>query len=304
MNRLFRATSLVVASAALVGSSTNLRAADPTTGDCLTANDKAIAFRNEHKLLAARAQLLVCAATSCPGDIRKECVRRIDQINESIPTVVFEAKDGAGNDLTAVKVKMDGEVLTERLEGTAISLNPGAHAFTFEIDGQPAITKQLVIREGQKDRRETVQLGTAPTPSAHTPSILTISTPPPSLAAPAPGSDVPAASSSGSGTQKVLGIIGVGVGVAGIGVGTIFGLRAMSKHNQAADACPDKCADANGVKLWEDARSAGTLSTIGFTIGGVALAGGAILWLTAKPAGAPGVRAAIGPSSVALQGAW
>src|SRR5262245_41221309 len=132
-------------------------AADPTTADCLAANDKSISLRNEHKLLAARAQLSVCAASSCPGDIRKACMRRIDQMNASVPTVVFEAKDGSGNDLTAVKVKMDGEILAERLEGTAISLDPGAHSFTFEAQDQPTITKQLVVREGQKDRREPIQ---------------------------------------------------------------------------------------------------------------------------------------------------
>jgi hypothetical protein len=51
-------------------------------------------------------------------------LRRVDEINAAIPTVIFEAKDGAGGDLSAVRVTMDGEVLAERLEGTALSINP------------------------------------------------------------------------------------------------------------------------------------------------------------------------------------
>src|SRR3954466_9445241 len=137
MKRSLSAMLFAAAAAALLAPAGRAVAADPTTGDCLTANDKSISLRNEHKLLGARTQLLVCAASSCPAEIRKECTRRIDLINASLPTVVFEAKDGSGNDLSAVTVKMDGELLADKLEGTAISLDPGAHSFTFDAVGQP-----------------------------------------------------------------------------------------------------------------------------------------------------------------------
>src|SRR4051794_36117853 len=125
MIRSRRVTPFALAIAAAIVNAGPVAAANPTVGDCLSANDKSIALRNGHKLLAARAQLLICASPSCPGDIRKECVKRIDLVNASIPTMVFEAKDEAGNDLTAVRVKMDDEVIAEQLEGTAISLDPG-----------------------------------------------------------------------------------------------------------------------------------------------------------------------------------
>jgi hypothetical protein len=97
---------------------------DPTTADCLGANEAALKSGNEHHLRAERGHLLVCASASCPADVRSECLRRVDEINAAIPTVIFEAKDGAGGDLSAVRVTMDGEVLAERLEGTALSINP------------------------------------------------------------------------------------------------------------------------------------------------------------------------------------
>jgi len=59
--------------------------------------------------------------------------------------------------------------------------------------------------------------------------------------------------------------------VVGIGIGSIFGLQAMSKHNDAAGACPNACTDQRGVKLWDDARSSGNISTIAFAIGGLGL---------------------------------
>ena len=56
---------------------------------------------------------------------------------------------------------MDGEPLADRLEGTAVSVDPGEHTFTFEAPGYAVATKRLMILEGQKDRREAVTLGVA-----------------------------------------------------------------------------------------------------------------------------------------------
>ena len=301
MKRLLRATSVfALTSAALLGTGKPVNAADPTTTECLAANDKSIALRNEHKLLAARTQLLVCAAASCPGEVRKECLRRIDLVNASLPTVVIEAKDGAGNDLAAVKVTMDGDVLAENLDGSALPLDPGAHTFTFELAGQPPITKQLVIREGQKDRREVLQFGAPPaakpavgaTPAATSPATSSIE------------SSVDQVSSSSGGSQKTFALVAAGVGVVGIGVGTIFGLSAISKQDDANAKCPGACSDQAGVDLWNDARTAGNISTIGFVVGGVGLATGAILWLTAKPSRKTAVHADVGPGSLHIRGTW
>jgi len=300
MKRLRRAIPFALASTTLIASVRPAPAADPTTADCLTANDRSIALRNSHKLLTARTQLLVCAGASCPADVRKECIRRIDQVNASMPTVVFEVKDGSGNDLTAVKIKMDGELVVERLEGTAISIDPGAHAFTFEVVGQALVTRQLVIHEGQKDRREVIQIGTpALQPSA--PPAQTLIAP---ASAPPVSTPPPEPTTEGLGTQKVLGLAVASIGVVGIAVGSVFGLQAMSKHNDATNACPNACADAAGVKLWDDARSSGNISTIAFAVGGLGLLGGGVLWFTAKSGSASSVGVGGGPGSFQVRGAW
>ena len=96
-----------------------VQAADPTTADCLAATESSVKLGDAHKLRAERSQLLMCAAASCPRDIRKDCAGRVEEVNGQIPTIIFAAKDPSGADLNAVKVTMDSEVLTERLEGTA-----------------------------------------------------------------------------------------------------------------------------------------------------------------------------------------
>ena len=46
---------------------------------------------------------------------------------------------------------MDGQPIAERLEGTPLFIDPGAHTFSFETPGQPRAEKYFVIREGEKD---------------------------------------------------------------------------------------------------------------------------------------------------------
>ncbi len=225
---------LTAAGAALAGvllfADSRARAADPTTADCLSASDASLKSGNAHKLRAERSQLLVCAAASCPADIRKECMSRVDDVNRQIPTVTFAVKDGSGADLSAVKVTMDGEVLAERVEGTALSIDPGEHVFTFETAGQPSVSKKLVIQQSQKDRREVITLGTPSTPAADGAASATTG----NAAVAAPSADG-AGSSDGMSTKRAAGWVVGGVGVAGVGVAVFFGVRAVLFNNKTGD---------------------------------------------------------------------
>ena len=260
--------------------STQARAAEPATRECLAASEASLKAGNEHELRAERSALLICAAASCPSDIRRECIRRVDEVNAAIPTIVFVAKDVTGGDLSAVKVVMDGEVLAERLDGSALSTDPGVRTFRFETAGHLPITKQFVIRESEKNRHEALVFG----------SVEDLSEP-----------------RSGLGAQKTLAIVVGAVGLASIGVGSAFGLTAMAKKSDAETACPHDCADQSGVNLWGDAALAGNVSTAAFIAGGVMLGAGAALWFTAhapdSPRG-PTAQVGIGPGSIQLRGVW
>jgi len=267
-------------------------AASPTTAECLAASDASLAADNRHELRAERAQLLLCAASSCPADIRKECVSRVDEVNGQIPTILFAVKDGSGADLSAVKVTMDGEVLAERLEGTALSIDPGEHTFTFEAEGQPPAKRVLLIQEAQKDRREVIALGAQ------------ASAPGPAAGARTAGAPVAGAGEShGAGAQKVLAIVAGAVGVVGLGFGAAFGVVARSQRNEAQGACPSNpCATQDGVDRWSSAVTSGNVSTIGFIVGGVGVVGATVLWLTAPST--PGTHVGFGPGFVQVGGSW
>jgi hypothetical protein len=291
--------------AAMIGLTPLARAADPTTADCLAASEASLKAGNAHRLRAERNQLLICSASSCPTDIHKECLRRIDEVNASIPTVIFQAKDGAGNDLVAVKVTMDGEVITERLEGTALSIDPGQHTFTFEAAGLPPLSKQFVIPEGQRDQHKAVVIDEASTSPASSSSTF----PPPASAPSAamqPASAPGEPPSPGGLSPRKIGAIAVGaVGVIGVGVGTIFGIEAISQKNKANASCPGVCSSASDASLWSTAQTSGNIATAGFIVGALGLAGAAAIWLFVPEGSSTGQpQVGLGLGTIGAKGTW
>lgn len=295
---LSRRAALLV-SVALLTMSANA-GADATTDQCVDANTQAQALRRAGRFAEAREKLRVCAGPSCPSVVQSDCTTRFDEIDKAQPTIAFAAKGASGGDVTAVSVTMDGTPPVDHLDGTALPVDPGSHVFTFSVQGQPPVTRTLLIVEGEKDRREVVDLagGAASPPSSP-------STSSPSAPAPAPLPESPTrARGGGLGTQRVLALVAAAIGVAGVGVGTAFGLVAMSKKSDAQSACPNLCANQDGVNAWSAAVTDANVSTVAFIVGGVGLAGAAVLWLTAPSAASAGARIGLGPGTLRLQGTW
>src|SRR6185295_7442408 len=69
----------VVAGAALSLLAGRAGAAEVAPAECLAASDASIRSDNQHRFRAERAELLVCASPSCPADIRRECIRRVEE---------------------------------------------------------------------------------------------------------------------------------------------------------------------------------------------------------------------------------
>jgi hypothetical protein len=133
-------------------------AAEVTKDQCVDANTKAQSLRRERKFRAAREQLSLCVDVHCPAMVRDDCAQRLDELERVQPTIVFDAKDGSGRDLSEVRVTIDGKPLADKLDGAALAVDPGAHSFTFEVVGQPVVTRNLVLKEGEKLRRERIPM--------------------------------------------------------------------------------------------------------------------------------------------------
>jgi len=159
-----------VAAGAVVGAVLSLVAvtarADLTKAQCIDANTKGQDLRRDGKLSAARKELLRCADPSCPGVVRDDCTRRLDDVDKVQPTIVFVVKDASGKDVSAVKVTVDGQPLVDTLDGTELPVDPGRHVFTFTVAGLAPVSATLVLAAGDKDRRERIAVGGGPAVTA------------------------------------------------------------------------------------------------------------------------------------------
>ena len=289
-----------VAAFILVGLVATTARAAPTKEQCIDANSQAQKLRRESKLSAARQQLLSCSDPSCPAVVRGDCTARLDEVQKAQPTLVLDVKSRAGEDLTDVKVTVDGAPFTAKLDGSAVPMDPGEHAFLFEAPGFEAVNKTLVLKETEKDRRERIVLRKIPKAAQDSPTTG---------ATPLPDEPPVAEPSHGFGTQRVLALVVGGVGLAGIAVGSVFGLKASSEWSAQQSACgsPTSCPDHDSaVAHHSNMTTDATISTWTFIGGGALVASGALLFLTAPSAYKPPSAGYVivptaGPRSVALE---
>jgi hypothetical protein len=262
---------------------------------CVESHVEGQKLREQTKLAGARDRFVACAAEACPAVVRKDCAQWLDELDKMIPTIVFITKDQAGNDLSAVRVTVDGSPLADRLDGPALRVDPGEHTFEFFAPGRPRVTKKLVVREGVKERQETIVLAEA------------TGSPAPPIAAPPPSGDE-APSSAGS-TQRSLAIAAGGVGVVGIALGTVFGVDARAKWKNAQGACSGPhladCPDHDAAVRDHDAAiTSATISTAAFIAGGAALGTAIVLWLTAPKSVPTAIGIGSSVSSISVVGAF
>jgi hypothetical protein len=249
--------------AALVGVAlTGAPSAHADVAACVAASENEVGLRKAGKLRDALQQLVICAAPSCPTEISTECKRRSRVLNAELPTVVLSAADGAGNDIAAVTVTLDGAPFATKLDGLAVPIDLGTHVLHFESPGKPSADKTVVIHEGELGRRVSVVLGAqANGASGAQPTVGAWS------------------------TNKTLALVSGGLGVVGLGVGSVFGILSFSEASTAKSDCTTAaCTPAGHVSAESEhstASTAGTVSTAAFVIGGAGLVAGVLLWFTA-----------------------
>jgi hypothetical protein len=226
---------------------------------CADAYVQTQTARKASKLRGAREQVLLCAQNACPDVVKKECAVWLTEIDASMPTVVFEARDASGSETSAVRVFFDGQVLKEQLDGKAVTIDPGEHRVRYELEGQAPIEELVVIREGEKNRRLSITFLKA-----------------------APGTSPPGSDTSGGGAGGVPPITYVlgGVGVVGIGLFATFGILGVSDKSELEDTCAPNCSesDVDGV------RAKLIAADVSLGVGVVALGVAAVLFFTAPPA--------------------
>jgi hypothetical protein len=222
---------------------------------CVRAAEDAQSQRSAHRLRSAFKHLLVCSQSNCPTVVRNDCVYWLAEVEKQVPSVIVQAEDKDGAELTDVSVSMDGEPLVSRLDGLSVPVDPGVRTFRFEHVGSTPIEQRIVIREGDKGRRVSITFDPRP------PAL------PPKLPPVERRTRIPTAS-------FVFG----GIGAVALGSFAYFGLTGRHDAAELADGCGRNktCSEAQVAPI----RTKLLIADVSLGAGLVSLGAAAYLFFT------------------------
>lgn len=243
---------------------------DPAGGTILHAAD---CHEHERKLASAWAEYneaLSYAIKANRADREAIARARIVVLGPKLAKLQVRLPPRAKS-LTGFGIWLDGtRIGAGSLAEAPIPVDAGSHLVEARADGHLSASQQFVIVDGREQTIAFEEL--ALDPAAKTDAAKEATAP------------VPQSDPSRGRAQRVAGGALLGAGGVGLALGTIFGIRALAIGDQAdrctlgsrGTGCPQAAVDDQSA-----ARSSGTVSTIGFLVGGVLAAGGAILYFTA-----------------------
>ena len=236
--------------------------------ECAAAYEQSQEKRKAGDLLGARRELAVCVRDVCPEFVRNECAGWSEEVEKSTPTVVLAARRG-DEDLTGVRVLLDGELFASELTGVALAVNPGVRVFSFERAGEPAVERKVLVRVGEKNRRVSVSFA-SPESAA-----------PLASAAEAPATRVESADEAKKrGQKRTIAYVLAGTSAAALGSFVVFGASGKSAENDLRDSCSPDCpqGDVDAV------RTKYIVADISLAVSAVSLGAAAWFFLTSRPA--------------------
>jgi serine/threonine-protein kinase len=192
-------------------------------------------------------------------------------------TVVAAPETKALRGLTIV---VGPNTLGSGLVGTPTPIDPGEQRIEVSAPGREPFVTTVKVETARRYEVNVPALREQPQAAPATQQAE----PPPAVAPAifAPLNEQPATPKANP--LKTVGIVVGGVGLVGIGVGSYFGLRAISKMNEATDegSCANGlCQDAEDLEKTEQASDAAVISNVAFAAGGALLVTGVALYVFA-----------------------
>jgi hypothetical protein len=196
---------------------------------CARSFEQSQRLRNESHYVAASDEVLKCANLSCGEALFNECTKIFGELQTATPSVVFAARDSAGNELTNVAVAIDGKPNNSVLDGKPVRVDPGNHEFSFSSNGFMATEQVFLIRAGEQFRPLSVVL---------------------LRARPRPGPEPQATSQSASengapGSAPLASYVLGGVGVLGLGAFVGFRVAGSNSFDALSRDCKPTCSTSS-----------------------------------------------------------
>lgn len=242
-----------------IGAATNHAAADDHATCSAAFEASELELRpGATRLLQARESLRACALPTCQSWMIDDCTKRLVEVEDRIPSVVFSAMSG-DTSIHDVRV-VEGERELTQIDGRALELEPGPHSLVAVRADGARVSLDVVVIEGKRAQQIVFAFPRAESPA---PARTVIPAPP---SRPEDRAAHPWAKPVAAGL-----VAGAAIGT---GIGVAFGLAAIAKKGDADCNEHDVCLRSFGGAL-ADAHA----STAAFITGGVLAAAGIATYL-------------------------
>ena len=227
--------------------------------------------------------------------VRAEAVLAKARLKIGNLQIGVEAPAGAKLEMT-----VDGAPVSDMFLDNQWPADPGVHDVEVTALGFLKATAKVTVREGEGQKVSLKLVADPDYVKASPPeaSVAPLAEPEKSVPPPPPE----------SGSSKTLAYVALGVGGAGMVVGSVAGILFLGKASDLDKACPNKTCPPTSAGDLSSTMTLGTVSTVGFIVGGVGLAAGAVLLLTGgSPKGITKVGAltpVIGPTYLGASGSF
>ena len=229
---------------------------EPNKDQCVDWHKQSQLAQSEMRLVEARELARRCAAPTCPGLVVNDCDRWINDLDQRLPSVVFEVRVDGEPDTTAT-VTTDGKRVEEWTRGEALRLDPGEHQFRVELGDYQPIVRKVLLSEGMRFRVITIDFKSSSLKQAA--SVETRVPKPPSEPA------------SGARRFHPAFFPLLGGGAAGIVSFGIFSLVGKSKQHTLEQSCKPDCTESD-LKSMKTSYLIGDIS-LGLGLASLAAAG-------------------------------
>jgi hypothetical protein len=281
---------------------------DPATGALLAL---ATCHEQQGKLASAWAEFSDAAARSQRegrADRVAAAKERMQALEPRLSMLTISVSTATAS-LPGFELRRDGVALGKAVVGVPVQVDGGDHTVEVVATGKKAWKTRVTV--GNENDRKTVSVWSLEDASGAT-ALPEAGTARPNEEASSPTTGASPLQHSGGLTGMQIGGLAVGgAGVVGIVVGSIFGLRAIGKNNDANSGCSGSaCTTPEAVQTRLDARSAGNISTVAFVAGGVLAATGVTLFVVGKRKHAEAATMSVVPAvagsgcELSLQGAF
>jgi len=212
-------------------------------------------------------------------------------LTQRIPTLEITIR---GVPLDDVQITLDGVTVKNTLAGQPLPQNPGKHTVVVTLPSREPVRRTVVLSEGTQERVAIEMRPMAgPTGAAAGNSAWA-------------ERDASRVSRDAQPSEPwyLPGAIALGVGGLALGVGTVTGAIALSKVSELDAKCPERRCGESARESYETTGTLTTASTVGFAVGGGALATGAALLFLLRPASASPVDGAGRRADMLLGPGW